>query len=179
MLALCCSGRGWRLALALGFDFGTADARLQLQQLQLLVGELFAARTILRNPLLTQPLFQHLDLQLRVLQTLLRRTQLPFQLFDDLGVGSRRRNRRSARCRGMKSRTHDAYRIPVTAVDRQAFCAVFMRRSLTCVVPQPPACDTIVAAASVPDRCHPAARQTARDSIPPDLCTAFEELKRL
>src|ERR1019366_9219258 len=90
MLAPWFSGRGWRLPLALGLDLGTADARLQLQQLQLRVGELFAARTILRNPLLTQSLFQHPDLQLRVLQTLLRRTQLPFQLFDDLGVGSRR-----------------------------------------------------------------------------------------
>src|SRR5271157_2030297 len=163
-------GRGWRLTLALGLDLGTADARLQLQQLQLLVAELFAARPVLRNPLLTQPLFQHPDLQLRVLQTLFRRTQLPFQLFNNLGVGSKRRNRWSGPCRGMKSRTHNAYRIPVTAVDRQALCAVFMRRSVACVVPQQPVCDTTVAVASVPDRFPPAARQTARDSIP--LCRA-------
>src|ERR1035441_1176685 len=162
MLAPWFSGRGWRLALALGLDLGTADARLQLQQLQLLVGELFAARTILRNPLLTQPLFQHPDLQLRVLQTLLRRTQLPFQLFDDLGVGRRRRNRRSGRCRGMKSRTHDAYRIPVTAVDKQALCAVFTRRSLTCVIPQQPDCDTTVAAASVRSEEHTSELQSLR-----------------
>src|SRR5664279_6260070 len=53
MLAPWFPACGFRLALALGLDFGTADARLQLQQLQLLVGELFAARPILRNPLLT------------------------------------------------------------------------------------------------------------------------------
>jgi hypothetical protein len=53
--------------LALGLNIGAADSRFQFQQLHLCVGEFLAARTILRNLLLTQALFQHQDLQLRKL----------------------------------------------------------------------------------------------------------------
>lgn len=72
---------------ASGGHFQIAHAGLELQQLQLLAGQLFAARPILRNPLQAQLLFQYLNLQLRILQFVLDRIQLPLQLCDDLRVG--------------------------------------------------------------------------------------------
>jgi len=51
-----------RLALALRFHLGAADARLQLQQLQLFVRQLLAAWPVFRDPLQPQPFLQHLDL---------------------------------------------------------------------------------------------------------------------
>ena len=50
------------LALSFGFHFGAADPRLQLQQFQLVVGEFFAARSVLLDPYQTQSFFQYTDL---------------------------------------------------------------------------------------------------------------------
>ena len=65
---------------AFRLDFGVAHARLQLQQLQLRVAELLAARTVLVDPLQPQPFFQDLDLQVCPLQ-------FPRQLGNLLGLG--------------------------------------------------------------------------------------------
>ena len=67
------AARRQRLALALRLYFQIADAGLLFQQLQLRVAELFAAGTVLLNPLQPQPLFQYLDLEVAQLQ-------LPLQL---------------------------------------------------------------------------------------------------
>ena len=67
---------------------------MHFQQFQLLVGQLLAARPVLRDPLLAQLIFQQLNSQLRKLQPLRRHIQLPrcgiqllLQLFEDLCVG--------------------------------------------------------------------------------------------
>jgi hypothetical protein len=57
-----------RRPCALGLHFPIADARLQFQQLQLLVAELFAAGTVLLDALPPQPLFQYLNLEVGPLQ---------------------------------------------------------------------------------------------------------------
>ena len=103
MLALLLVWRCWQhLAFALCRDFQIADPGLQFQQFQLLVGQLLAARPVLRDPLLAQLIFQQLDSQLRKLQPLRRHIQVPrcgiqllLQLFDDLCVGWSDRSCRS------------------------------------------------------------------------------------
>ena len=65
-----------RFAFALGGHFLAADAGFQLQQLQLQIAQTLAARTVLGDALETQPLFQHLDLQLGKLQLVLEIRQL-------------------------------------------------------------------------------------------------------
>ena len=71
MLALLLVRRCWqRLSLGLRRDFQIADTGLQLQQLQLLAGQLLAARPVLGDPLQAQFIFQQLDAQLRELQPL-------------------------------------------------------------------------------------------------------------
>src|ERR1039458_6545803 len=63
MLALFLVWRCWqRLPLAFCRDFQIADTGLQLQQLQLLAGQLLAARSVLGDPLKAQPVFQGLNL---------------------------------------------------------------------------------------------------------------------
>ena len=62
-----------RLASTLGLHFQVADARLQFQQLQLRIAQLFAARTVLLDALQLQPFFQNLDLEVRPVE-------LPLQL---------------------------------------------------------------------------------------------------
>ena len=102
MFALLLVWRWWqRLAFALCRDFQVADAGLKLQQFQLLVRQFLAARSVLRDPFQTQPLFQSLDHHLRILQIALirikltahhrkqRRRKLRFQLFEKFGVGRR------------------------------------------------------------------------------------------
>jgi hypothetical protein len=114
MLALLLVRRCWQyLAFAFCRDFQIADPGLQLQQFQLLVGQLLAARPVLRDPLLAQLIFQQLDSQLRKLQPLRRHIQLPrcgiqllLQLFDDLCVGW---SSRSCRSRRMERRIHYVY----------------------------------------------------------------------
>ena len=56
--------RRQRLPRALRLYFQIADPRLQLQQLQLRVAELFARRTVLLDALPAQPLFQDLDFEI-------------------------------------------------------------------------------------------------------------------
>ena len=51
------------------------------------MGELFATRSILLDPHQSQTLFQHTNLQLRILQPV-------FQLCDEFQIGWRRRNGR-------------------------------------------------------------------------------------
>ena len=53
-----------RLPRTLRLHFQIADARLQFQQLQLRVAELFARWTVLLDALPPEPLFQHLDLEI-------------------------------------------------------------------------------------------------------------------
>jgi hypothetical protein len=120
-------GLDWR-ALALRLHFHTADSRLQFQQLQLCVREFFAAWPVLRDAYQSQPFFQHLDLQFRILQLVLigedsilkiaeliayrckqRPRKLLLQLFDQIKFG---RSRRSCGPgpRGWMSRlTHDVF----------------------------------------------------------------------
>jgi len=78
MFALLFLWRRQGLAFALRLDFHIADPGLQLQQFQLCVAELLAARTILLDPLEPQLLFQQLDLQMRPLQ-------FPLELRDLFG----------------------------------------------------------------------------------------------
>src|ERR1700737_2502458 len=117
-----------RWTLALRLDFYPADSRLQLQQLQLCVRELFAAWPILRDAHQPQSFLQYTNFQFRILQLVLIREdsvlkmaeliahrckqrlgKLPLQLFDQLKLG---RSRRSCRLghRGWMSRlTHDEF----------------------------------------------------------------------
>ena len=71
----------YRLAPAFGFHFLAADARLELQQLQLRVAELLARRAVLLDPLQPQLLFQGLNLQVGPLE-------FAFERNDFGGVGS-------------------------------------------------------------------------------------------
>ena len=79
MLAFLERGRWELFPFTLGRNFQIAHARLELQQLQLLTGQLLAAWAVLRDPLQPQLLLQKLNHGLRILQLLL-------QLFDDLCV---------------------------------------------------------------------------------------------
>src|ERR1035437_9005596 len=74
--------RRQRLALALCLDLDVAHPGFQIQQLELRVAELLAARTVLLDPLQSQSLFQYLDLQFGPGKFLL-------QLDDLLGFGQR------------------------------------------------------------------------------------------
>ena len=117
MLTLLLFRRGWqRLAFALGRYFRVADAGFEFQQLQLQIAQRLAARAVLGDPLLAQPLFQNLDLQLRIFEFVRRRIQLlgcrielPLQLLNDLCVGSNERCRRIRRRRRMKRCIHCIY----------------------------------------------------------------------
>jgi len=51
--------------------FLDTDCLFQFQQLQLFIGECFAARAVLRDAHQPQPCFQYLDLQLRIVRTVL------------------------------------------------------------------------------------------------------------
>ena len=104
-IARCGRWRGCWLLLALCLYLIAADREFFVQQLQLQVAQLFAARTILGNALLAKPLFQHLNLQPCVCQLFPLRLQLLLQLRDDLGHEGIRVRRNG----GLRGRAHDAF----------------------------------------------------------------------
>src|ERR1700686_30325 len=119
--ALISRRRGWRgerSALALRLNLLAADARLQLEQLQLEIAELLAVLAVLGDERKTKTLFQNLYLQLRILklargrlhlpglgvELLCSRVELLLQLRNERGndgIGVRRYSR-------LRRRTHDA-----------------------------------------------------------------------
>jgi hypothetical protein len=117
------SGLQQRFALALRLHFLIADAGLEFQQLQLLVRQLLAARSVLGDPMQPQALLEHTHLQLRIFKTLLCRAQillggaqlalgglqLSLELFDDLCGGSWKGGARSGPRCGIAGLTHDEY----------------------------------------------------------------------
>ena len=70
------------LALTFGFDFGTADPRLQLQQFELVVGEFLAAGSVLLDADQTQSFFQDTDLILCEFEPIPVNRQRAGELFE-------------------------------------------------------------------------------------------------
>ena len=70
------------LALTFGFDFGAAEPRLQPQQFELVVGEFFAAVSVLLDAYQTQSFFQDTDLILCEFEPIPVNRQRAGELFE-------------------------------------------------------------------------------------------------
>ena len=145
--ALISRRRGWRgerSALALRLNLLAADARLQLEQLQLQIAELLAVLAVLGDERKTKTLFQNLYLQLRILKLARGRlhlaglcvellclgVELLLQLRNERGndgIGVRRNSR-------LRRRTHDASliadRSPACKRNMQCLCGLARCRSI-------------------------------------------------
>ena len=130
LLSGCLGGirrRGQRLALALGFNLFARYARLQIQQFELKIAQRLAALAVPLDALLAKTLFQHADLQLRVIQFAALRCELLLLLFNLISPLIQLRlklrdelNKNSIGVRlgrGLWRRTHDASLIADRVVD--------------------------------------------------------------
>ena len=70
------------LALTFSLNFGAADPGFQLQQFQLVVGEFFAAGSVLLDPHQAQSFFQDTDLILRESESILKNGQRAVEFFE-------------------------------------------------------------------------------------------------